>query len=408
MKTDIHPKFRDAAWSSEAEDILRSCVHCGFCTATCPTYQELGDERDGPRGRIYLIKQFLEEGSASTKTMRHLDRCLTCRACETTCPSGVQYGKLVDLGRHAIEKEVSRPILERLVRWSLLRVLPFRNRFGALLRIGQFFKPLLPKSLAKQIPQRQRQLAWPSRRTERKMVVMKGCVQASATPNTNASAARVLDRLGITLLEAGGDGCCGAASHHLSAHDEALDIARQNIDAWWPLLEDGAEAIVITASGCGTMIKDYGDLLKHDPAYAEKAKTISLLTRDLSEVLLSNDVSRLQVTQRTEKVAIHCPCTLQHGQQLPNAVDRIFEQLGVSTASTKEKHLCCGSAGTYSILQPTMSSTLLKRKLDALTVDQPDEIVTANVGCQMHLASESDIPVRHWIELVDQLSSTGS
>lgn len=405
MKTELHLKYAETEWGTEAEEILRNCVHCGFCTATCPTYQELGDERDGPRGRIYLIKQFLEEGTATTNTMRHLDRCLTCRSCETTCPSGVQYGRLVDLGRHAIEQEVPRPITKRFARWTLLGVLPHRQRFGFLLRIGQFFQPVLPRFLSKKIPERQKPRDWPGKQNVRVMLALGGCVQAAATPNTNVSAARVLDRLGITLIEPDGGGCCGAASYHLSAHDKALDDARRNIDTWWPLIEQGAESIVITASGCGTMVKDYGSLLKADRNYAERAEKVSRIARDLSEVLDSEDTSGLEKVEWTEKVAIHCPCSLQHGQQLPGVVEGILTSLGVKTASTTEKHLCCGSAGTYSILQPKISGKLLERKLKALTIEDPDEIVTANVGCQMHLGTESMVPVRHWIELVDQITS---
>jgi len=404
MKTNLHPKFVDAEWAPEAKRILTSCVHCGFCTATCPTYQQLGDERDGPRGRIYLIKQFLEEGVATEKSQRHLDRCLTCRACETTCPFGVQYGRLADIGRHALEQEIERPATARLFRRLLLMILPYRKRLGFLLRIGQFFKPVLPKFLSHQIPRRQRPTAWPQNSHQRQMLVLGGCAQGVATPNTNEATARVLDKLGIRLIEASGSGCCGAASYHLSAHEEGLDFARRNIDAWWPYIEQGTEAVVITASGCGTMVKDYGELLKNDPAFAEKSWKISSLTKDISEVISGEDLSRLKFKATDEKVAIHCPCSLQHGQQLPDAVDNILVGMGINLTKTQDKHLCCGSAGTYSLLQPELSSQLLDNKVKALTIDSPDQIVTANVGCQMYLSSKAQVPVRHWIELVDQVT----
>ncbi|PLW67826.1 glycolate oxidase subunit GlcF [Pseudohalioglobus lutimaris] len=405
MKTDIHSKYLETEWISEADDILRSCVHCGFCTATCPTYQELGDERDGPRGRIYLIKQFLEEGSATSRTVKHLDRCLTCRACETTCPSGVEYGRLVDLGRHAIDQEVTRSLLDRVMRWALLRILPYRRRFGFLLSIGQLLRPILPAILRNKIPARQHPEPWPGNKHDRLMLAMNGCAQAAATPNTNVSTARVLARLGVSLVSPKGDGCCGAASYHLSAHDEAIQHARRNIDAWWPYVERGVESIVITASGCGSMVKDYGKLLGNDKDYADKARVISGLARDISEVLDSEDLSVLDPVEIPERVAVHCPCSLQHGQQLPDVVENILTELGLKTTQTDEKLLCCGSAGTYSILQPTLSNRLLDRKIEALMIDGPDEIVTANVGCQMHLASKSEISVRHWIEIVDEITS---
>ncbi len=404
MHTRIHPKFSDRPEIKEAEGILRACVHCGFCTATCPTYLELGDERDGPRGRIHLIAQFLEEGSATTNTVRHLDSCLTCRACETTCPSGVEYGRLADIGRYTLEQEVKRPLLQRLTRRGLLCILPYKQRFGLLLRIGQFFKPVLPRVLAKEIPAQQIELPRPTRKHQRSMLMLSGCAQSVATPNTNNAAARVLDRLGITVLEPSNSGCCGAASYHLSDHDQAKDFARRNIDAWWPQVEQGAEYVIVSASGCGNIVKEYGELLKDDLRYAEKAKQLSKIARDLSEVILAENLESFQLVNTEASIAIHCPCSLQHGQNLPGAVDEIFSALRIPTSKTLDKHLCCGSAGTYSILQPTMSRKLLRNKVSALTSDNPDEIVTANVGCQLHLASEAHVPVRHWIELVDEVT----
>lgn len=401
MQTNIIAKYKADPQVQEAEDILRACVHCGFCTATCPTYQELNDERDGPRGRIYLIKQLLEGGEVTEKTRTHLDRCLTCRSCETTCPSGVQYGRLVDIGRGLIEQQTERPRQERLMRWGLRQVLPYPKRFGLLLGLGQVFRPLLPQALAGKIPAKQKASPWPAKRHQRIMLALAGCAQGSATPNTNAAAARVLDRLGITLVEAPEAGCCGAVSYHLSAHDEGLDFMRRNIDAWWPAIEAGAEALIMTASGCGAMVKEYGHLLRHDSAYADKAAKVSELCTDLGELMLKEDLSSLAV-ESSEKVAFHCPCTLQHALKQSGVVEEVLKKAGVQLAATRDGHLCCGSAGTYSILQPELSQRLLSNKLEALTIDDPKQIVTANVGCQLHLSSRSPIPVQHWIELLDR------
>ncbi len=402
MQTNLHPKFQHTPEGKEADAILRSCVHCGFCTATCPTYLELGDERDGPRGRIYLLKQLLETGEATEKTRRHMDRCLSCRSCETTCPSGVEYGRLADIGKGIIERQQTRPLWEKVTRWGLRQILPYARRFSALLRMGQWVRPLLPAIIKEKVPPRVVTLTWPTSNHQRVMLVLAGCAQPGATPNTNAAAARVLDRLGISLVEAANAGCCGAVSYHLSEHDEGLDFMRRNIDAWWPSIEQGAEAIVITASGCGTMVKDYGKLLKADPVYADKARRVSELARDISEVITVDDIEKLSLRADSLKTAVHCPCTLQHGLQLPDRVDQLLAAAGLDLARTKDKHLCCGSAGTYSILQPVLSKTLLSNKLQALSIDNPDRIVTANVGCQLHLASQAEIPVQHWIELLEQ------
>ena len=401
MQTNIIEKYKSTVEGQEAEAILRSCVHCGFCTATCPTYQELHDERDGPRGRIYLIKQLLEGGEVTEKTRTHLDRCLSCRSCETTCPSGVKYGRLVDIGRGLMEEAVPRSPKDKLIRWGLRKVLPYPNRFGGLLKVGRLMKPLTPYALQDKIPPKQKSSPWPSSSHQRVMLVLAGCAQPSAAPNTNAAASRVLDKLGITLVEAPKAGCCGAVSYHLSAHDEGLNFMRSNIDAWWPAIESGAEALVMTASGCGAMVKDYGHLLRNDPDYADKAAKVSELSRDLSEVLLNENLAPLKLSPRDEKVAFHCPCTLQHALQLSGTVEQVLEKAGVNLVKTKDKHLCCGSAGTYSILQPKMSKRLLDKKLKALTVDEPQRIVTANIGCQLHLGSKAKVPVQHWIELLD-------
>ncbi|MBI3773118.1 MAG: glycolate oxidase subunit GlcF [Gammaproteobacteria bacterium] len=401
MQTSLTEQFKATAEGQEAESILRACVHCGFCTATCPTYQLLGDELDGPRGRIYLIKQVLEGKEISAKTQTHLDRCLTCRSCETTCPSGVRYGRLIDIGRHVVEQQVPRPLAERVLRRTLRTLIPFRQRFGTLVKLGQTFSPLLPQRLRQKIPAMPTATAWPMTTHARKMLVLDGCVQPITAPNTNAAAARVLDRLGIQLIRAAGAGCCGALSQHLSAPEEASGFMRRNIDAWWPHVETGVEALVMTASGCGTLVKDYGEILKYDVNYAAKAARISSLTKDISEVLAVEDLSRLQKNLDATRIAYHAPCTLQHGQKINGIVEKILSIAGYELTPAADSHLCCGSAGTYSILQPQLSQRLLDNKLQSLDAGKPDCIATANIGCQMHLASKSTVPVKHWIELLD-------
>ena len=403
MQTSLLDTVKNTPEGREADAILRSCVHCGFCTATCPTYQVLGDELDSPRGRIYLIKQMLEGGPVTAKTQLHLDRCLTCRSCETTCPSGVQYGRLVDIGRAVVEERVPRSFKERVQRRILRALIPYPRRFAALLRAGQFLRPLLPAALRDKVPAPQAQGAarWPAPRHVRKMLVLDGCVQPSAAPNTNAAAARVLDKLGVSLIRASGAGCCGALSHHLSAHDEAQNFMRRNIDAWWPHVEAGAEAIVMTASGCGTVVKEYGLLLRNDAAYAAKAVRISALTKDLSEVLAGENLAALAVKGRC-KIAFHSPCTLQHGQAINGVVETLLRRSGYELSPVADAHLCCGSAGTYSILQPELSRQLRTNKLAALQAGGPETIVTANIGCQLHLQDDAAVPVKHWIELLDE------
>ncbi len=400
MKTSILAEILATPVGQEAEKILRSCVHCGFCTATCPTYQLLGDELDGPRGRIYLIKQMLEGEPVTRRTQQHLDRCLTCRSCETTCPSGVEYSRLVDIGREMIDKQVKRPWLEDIQRFLLRRLLPYPERIVVPLYLARWLKPLLPAVLKNKIPVRQMPGKRPVLRHQRQMLVLEGCAQSVMTPSTNAAASRVLDHLGISLLSPSAQGCCGAVNQHLSAPEEAQQFMRRNIDAWWPHIEAGAEAIIITASGCGVMVKDYGYLLRDDPDYAEKAKTVAALAKDLSEVIAAEDLSLLNI-KNNQRIAVHTPCTLLHGQQLNGLVERIFERVGISLSTVGDKHLCCGSAGTYSILQPALSTQLLNNKLAALNKDNPDIIVTANVGCQLHLCSSAQQPVKHWIELLD-------
>ncbi len=398
MQTNLAAFIRDTDEGKEADTILRKCVHCGFCTATCPTYQLFGDELDGPRGRIYLIKQVLEGVAPSAATQLHLDRCLSCRSCESTCPSGVQYGRLVDIGRNVVESQVERTRLDRAGRWILRSIIPYRRRFGALLKIGQFLRPALPGPLKKATPPRAPAGYWPRNHHSRKMLVLNGCAQPEIAPDINAAAARVLDQLGIDLVSVE-DGCCGALSYHLSAHREALDFMRRNIDAWWPHIEDGAEAIVMTASGCGVMVKDYGHLLRHDSAYAKKAATVSRLSKDISEILGMEDLGGLNPDVR-RRVAFQSSCTLQHGQQLSGRVEQILESLGFSLTPVRDGHLCCGSAGSYSILNPGIAGHLKNRKLEALESGRPDVIATANIGCLLHLQGDAGVPVLHWINLV--------
>lgn len=408
MQTALADFIRDTAAGREANDILRKCVHCGFCTATCPTYQLLGDELDGPRGRIYLIKQILEGHRGSVKTQRHLDRCLTCRSCETTCPSGVRYHRLLDIGRAVVEQQVTRPWRERALRRGLRLVLPHATRFGLLLGIGRTVRPLLPKALRQKIPLAKKAGPWPAPKQQRKMLVLDGCVQPAIAPEINGAAARVLDRLGISLLRVPAAGCCGAISYHLSAHEEGLTQMRGNIDAWWPGLESGVEALVVTASACAVMVKAYGERLHDDRAYAEKAARIAAMTRDLAEVVANENLALLnRMTSAPLRVAFHAPCTLQHGERLGGEVERILSRLGFSLTSVPDAHLCCGSAGTYSILQQPLSAQLLANKLSCLQSGRPDVIATANIGCLAHLATAAKVPVRHWIELLDPQSAQG-
>ena len=384
----------------EAEAILRTCVHCGFCTATCPTYQLLGNELDSPRGRIYLIKDMLEGHEATSRTRLHLDRCLTCRSCETTCPSGVQYGRLIDIGRQEIEKRTMRPWKERMFRRALLAVLPYPRRYAYALGLARIAKPFLPAFLRSRIPEKQSASSLPSSLHSRKMLLLEGCVQPASTPNTNAAAARVLDRLGISLVSI--PGCCGALHQHLSAAEGAKEIMRRNIDAWWPMIEKGVEAIVISASGCSQMIKEYGHLLRNDPLYATKAEKISALSRDLSEAVLEQDLSRFGSIGKGRRIAYHSSCTLQHGQKLGGTVEEILRRCGYLLTSVSDSHLCCGAAGTYMLTQPGLSRRLLENKLCSLeNNEEPEAIATANIGCQLHLASESRLPVSHWVELLD-------
>lgn len=410
MQTNLADFIKHSREGQEADAILRKCVHCGFCTATCPTYQLLGDELDGPRGRIYLMKQVLEGQAPTARTQLHLDRCLTCRNCETTCPSGVEYGRLVDIGRKLVEDQVPRPLGQRLLRLALKEVLPRKWLFSPAMKAGQMMRPLLPAALRSKVPAKQHDGVWPQRQHARKMLLLDGCVQPSMAPNINAATARVLDALGVQLVVAPRAGCCGAIRHHLNDHEGGLADMRRNIDAWWPAIEAGAEAIVMTASGCGAMVKDYGHLLAHDEHYAAKAKRVSGLTRDLSEImpLFIEPLQAALAGKITQRVAYHPPCTLQHGQQIRGKVESVLRTVGVDVQLCVDSHLCCGSAGTYSVLQPKMSYQLRDNKLASLQATAPDMIVTANIGCQTHLQSGTEVQVRHWIELIDSALKTAA
>ena len=402
MQTDLSDQARLLPRAEEAERILRSCVHCGFCNATCPTYQLLGDELDGPRGRIYLIKQVLEGQAVTRHTQEHLDRCLSCRNCESTCPSGVDYHNLLDIGRAVVDQAVPRPPQQRWLRGGLRALAPHPRTFKALVQLGQHLRPLLPQDLRSKLP---RQIhaagARPLRNHARQVLMLEGCVQPGLSPNTNAAAARVLDRLSIGVTAVRQAGCCGAVDYHLDDQARGLQRARHNIDAWWPAIEAGAEAIVQTASGCGAFIKDYAHLLEQDPNYAAKARTVSALAKDLVEVLRAEPLEALGVNTDL-RLAFHCPCTLQHAQKLGGVTEALLRRLGFHLTDVPDSHLCCGSAGTYSVTQPVLARRLRDERLNALESGHPEVIATANIGCQNHLDGAGRTPVRHWIELVEQ------
>jgi glycolate oxidase iron-sulfur subunit len=406
MQTNLADWIKDTPEGREADAILRKCVHCGFCLATCPTYNLLGDELDSPRGRIYLMKQALEGAPVTAKTQVHLDRCLTCRACETTCPSGVQYGRLVDIGREVVEKKVPRGLADaafrRLLRFAFLSGPLFA--FGV--AMGRLVKPLLPASLARQVPPKREAGAWPEARHARKMIVLDGCVQPALAPGINAATARVLDRLGISLVRVPQAGCCGAIEYHLNAQDAALERIRRQVDAWWPHVEAGAEAIVITASGCGTMVQDYGHLLAGDPAYAQKAARVTALAKDVGQVVAAERESLAKLLAGRAPVAgpvaYHAPCSLQHGLKQKGVVEAVLREAGFTLTPVPDAHLCCGSAGTYSILQPELSGQLLANKVRALESGRPATLCTANIGCLLHIESGASKPMAHWIELLDR------
>ncbi len=435
MQTSLAAAFKDTPQGREADAILRSCVHCGFCLATCPTYQLLGDELDSPRGRIYLIKQMLEGERVTGETQLHLDRCLTCRACETTCPSGVRYGKLLDIGRDLTEQRVERAPVSALKRYALRKILPHRRRFAALYSLARLMRGILPRELRAKIPKEPtarrdgQAREWPAARHARKVLILEGCVQPTLAPQVNVAAARVLDSIGISAIRVSAAGCCGAVAHHLSAHEETREQLKRNIDAIWPYVETGAdgsqtnvssadravadgagiEAIIMAASACTSMLTDYGELLRDDPVYAERAARVSALTRDVSELVLAN-LDALRVALRRQptiaepvpKVAFHSPCTLQHALKIRGVVEGLLVEAGFTLTAVPDSHLCCGSAGTYSILQPGLSTRLLSAKVAALEQGGPALIATANIGCQTHIGSGTSLPVLHWVELLER------
>ena len=423
MKIELAELYRDTDLVREAETLLGPCVQCGQCTFTCPTFRLLDDEWDGPRGRIYLIKQMLEgkepdpgnllpayslktlEGKSLPANLQlHLDRCLSCRSCETSCPQGVRYGRLLDIGRELVEEAVPRPLKEKLARLALRAVVPHRYRFTALLRAGQALRRFLPDTLSSRIPQQRTAGAWPDRPHARNMVIWQGCVQPALAPDINAAAARVLDRFGIRLIAAS-DGCCGALSHHMAATDEARAFMRRNIDALWPHIEAGAEALVITASGCGAHFRDYGQLLHDDPKYRDKAKRVSDLARDIAEIVAAEwrdgMLPDIPATQRPQRIVFQSSCSLQHGEKLNGVVESLLKRAGFKLMPVTYSFMCCGAAGTYSLLQRTLSESLRARKLETLMASRPVAIATANIGCLTHLASASPVPVHHWIEMLD-------
>ena len=410
MQTQLAPEYQNTPDGQAAQAILRKCVHCGFCTATCPTYQLLGDELDGPRGRIYLMKQVLEGATPTRATQQHLDRCLTCRNCESTCPSGVDYGHLVDIGRKVVDAKVPRPAAERAVRWLLKEGLP-SPLFAPAMKVGQAVRGLLPAALQAKVPAPQAAGGWPTASHARRVLMLAGCVQPAMMPNINHATARVLDAAGIQTVVAPEAGCCGAVRFHLNDQVGGLDQMRANIDAWWPHIAPasgtGVEAIVMNASGCGVTVKEYGHHLRHDPAYADKAARVSALTRDLSELLpdlVPALQARLEGNAHTapRKLAFHPPCTLQHGQQLRGGVEQHLAALGFEVQLARnESHLCCGSAGTYSVLNPGLATQLRDRKLGHLDALAPEAIVSANIGCITHLQSGTSVPVKHWVEVLD-------
>jgi glycolate oxidase iron-sulfur subunit len=405
MQTQLAPEFEATLEGKEAQAIIGKCVHCGFCTATCPTYQLLGDELDGPRGRIYLIKQVLEGATPTRKTQEHLDRCLTCRNCETTCPSGVQYGNLVEIGRNIVEAKVERPLTEKLLRGALKTGLT-SPLFSPAMAMGKAVRPLLPASLKNKVPQRSQAGTWPARTHARKVLMLAGCVQPAMMPNINAATARVLDALGVQTVTAPNAGCCGAIKLHLNDHEAGLAEVRRNIDAWWPYVERGeVEAILMNASGCGVTVKEYGHAMEGDKNYVAKAMKIASITQDVSEYLapFASTLKPLVKRHPAKRLAYHPPCTLQHGQKLRGTAEGLMRAMGFEVnLASNESHLCCGSAGTYSVLQPKLAYQLRDRKLGHLEALEAERIVSSNIGCIQHLQTGTATPVQHWVELLDE------
>ena len=408
METRLADWIKQTPEGATAERILRSCVHCGFCLATCPTYQVLGDELDSPRGRIYQIKQVLEGVAPTRETQIHLDRCLTCRSCESTCPSGVEYGHLVDIGRAAVDARVRRPVSERFYRWVLRESVSRPHVFGAALRFARTIRAVLPESLRAKIGAHRAAGPWPRRTHKRKVLLLKGCAQPAMSPSIDAATARVLDAVGVQSIVASQSGCCGAIHQHLGDQEGALARMRRNVDAWWPHVAAGeVEAIIVNASGCGAMVKEYAHALRNDPAYAPRAQRIVELTRDPAE-FLPLELEVVRAAPATTRIAFHPPCTLQHGLKIRGAVERSLKALGAELVPVADAHLCCGSAGTYSLLQPELAHTLRTRKLESLLAQQPEAILSANIGCIGHLQTATQTPVRHWVEWVDEALSRAS
>lgn len=397
MHTQIRPKLLNQVQQARAETILRRCVHCGFCNATCPTYQLLGDERDGPRGRIYLIKQLLEGGPAAG-ARNHLDRCLTCLGCESTCPSGVDYGELLAIGRGIAAKVSRRPLMQQILRRLLLTVLPERKRFKALYRFVCSLRFCLPRRWRKRFLPLYPIRTLSSNRHSRRVILLQGCVQDTLDARINADTSFVLDQLGVQPLLAREEGCCGALEQHLDAEQAAIERMKRNIDAWWPLLEAGAEAIISNASACGLMVTQYGEYLAADSDYAEKARIVAGKCLDILTFLRQQSLPPLTVG--ANKIAVHEPCTLQHGQKRSGQLTEYLTELGFHRVDFAESHLCCGSAGAYSLFQPALSDQLLRRKLENLLRHEPDLIVSANIGCLLHLQQGTVTPVKHWISLL--------
>jgi glycolate oxidase iron-sulfur subunit len=407
VHVELHPSLKDSVIARDAAQALEACVHCGFCLATCPTYLDTRDERDSPRGRLYLLRELLEDGKATETARHHLDRCLSCRSCETTCPSGVRYSRIADAGRELLEARVPRPVRERVLRWGLRTVVPRRRLFSVALTIARCFRSLMPAKLAAAVPERQPvepgcEVVAPEGKSGR-VLLLEGCVQGAAAPNTNAALRRILKRLGVELVESPSQGCCGALNTHLAATEDGRNDMRRNIDAWWPALSDGADALLVSATGCGAQVRDYGEALARDPAYAAKAALVSEKALDPVEYLQAAEVTGLPRGRSSlPRIAVHTPCTQQHALGLGDRVSELLCAVGYDLCEVRDGHLCCGSAGIYSILQPQMSQRLRTRKLEALCGDSPEVIATANIGCQLHLRGDASVPVRHWLELLDE------
>lgn len=405
METKLHPNYAQNSDAKLAEEILTRCVHCGFCNATCPTYQLIGDENDGPRGRIYQIKNMLETGEANEHARHHLDRCLLCRSCETTCPSGVPYSQLYDLGQHILNEELERSSTDKLKRSALRTVLVSKPLLNTALATGEKVKSLLPEKLRKKLPYRSKAIPTNTSTHKRKVILFSGCVQNSVSPDIDSSTINILDKLSIETVQIKQTKCCGALSQHTGQESVAIGQMKRNIDLLWPTISEGVEAIVSNASGCGVMLKEYKHHLRNDEEYVRKAELISSITKDISEIVMNEDCSVLK-RNVPRTVAWHAPCTLQHGQKITGQVEQILQKQGYMLVPVADSHLCCGSAGSYSIFQPEISEQLKSNKLQHLQNNAPEIIATANIGCQMHLQSGTDIPVVHWITLLDNQNET--